>query len=77
MRKAIVFIISMAMLVGDLYLVVADFYWATAHLSKIVWGCCSRWLGRVFTVGGRSRANAWHKGRLDHTWIERTSTSLS
>ena len=41
MRKAIIFIISMAMLVGGLYLVVADFYWATAHLGKIVWGAAA------------------------------------
>ena len=42
MRKAIIFIISMAMLVGGLYFVVADFYWATAHLGKIVRGAAAR-----------------------------------
>src|SRR5262249_12299221 len=40
------FIISMAMLGGGLYLVVADFYWATAHIRKIgLGGAASAGLG--------------------------------
>jgi hypothetical protein len=35
MRKAIVFIISMAMLVGGLYLLTAHYFWATEHVPKM------------------------------------------
>ena len=41
MRKAILFVVSTAMVVGGLYLLVAEFFWATVIYFKIVFGAAT------------------------------------